>query len=91
MGQDIVIGVRAMTVKTRLHRADFALSRRRDAERRVQRRQHGATVTQAEVRRHHDAGDSLDHALYSCQCGYIFEAPVSTSVGCPHCGSVQAW
>ncbi len=32
-----------------------------------------------------------DHALYSCQCGYVFEAPVSTSVGCPHCGGTQAW
>jgi rubrerythrin len=32
-----------------------------------------------------------DRAFYSCQCGYVFEAPVSTSVGCPHCGGTQAW
>ena len=32
-----------------------------------------------------------DHALYSCSCGYVFEADVSTSVGCPHCGGSQAW
>jgi hypothetical protein len=32
-----------------------------------------------------------DHALYSCQCGFVFEAAVSTSVGCPHCGGSQAW
>ncbi|HEX5192205.1 MAG TPA: hypothetical protein VFW09_05320 [Solirubrobacteraceae bacterium] len=32
-----------------------------------------------------------DHALYSCQCGFVFEADVSTSVGCPHCGGAQAW
>jgi hypothetical protein len=32
-----------------------------------------------------------DQAVYSCQCGFVFEAAVSTSVGCPHCGGAQAW
>ena len=32
-----------------------------------------------------------DHAIYTCECGYVFEADVSTSVGCPHCGRHQAW
>jgi hypothetical protein len=32
-----------------------------------------------------------DQAMYSCACGYIFQAAVSTSVGCPHCGGSQAW
>jgi hypothetical protein len=32
-----------------------------------------------------------DNALYTCHCGYVFEAAVSTSVGCPHCGERQAW
>jgi hypothetical protein len=32
-----------------------------------------------------------DRALYSCHCGYAFTAEVSTSVGCPHCGTSQAW
>ena len=32
-----------------------------------------------------------DLATYACRCGYVFEAPVSTSVGCPHCGDEQAW
>lgn len=32
-----------------------------------------------------------DHATYACRCGYVFEAAVSTSVGCPHCGDAQAW
>lgn len=45
----------------------------------------------AEVRGRYEGGPSLDQALYSCSCGYAFEAPVSTSVGCPHCGTVQAW
>ncbi len=34
---------------------------------------------------------SQDKALYACGCGYAFTAAVTTSVGCPHCGSEQAW
>ena len=37
------------------------------------------------------AGGPQDHALYQCSCGTAFTAEVSTSVGCPHCGSDQAW
>jgi hypothetical protein len=37
------------------------------------------------------ANVSEDAALYSCHCGYVFKAEVTTSVGCPHCGSAQAW
>ena len=37
------------------------------------------------------ANVSQDAALYSCECGYIFKAAVTTSVGCPHCGCQQAW
>lgn len=36
-------------------------------------------------------GSSQDRALYSCSCGYAFDALVSTSVDCPHCGDRQAW
>jgi hypothetical protein len=36
-------------------------------------------------------GGPQDHALYSCVCGYAFTAEVTTSVGCPHCGTEQAW
>ena len=32
-----------------------------------------------------------DKAFYACSCGYAFTASVSTTVGCPHCGSTQAW
>jgi len=32
-----------------------------------------------------------DRALYACGCGCAFTAPVSTTVGCPHCGTSQAW
>ena len=37
------------------------------------------------------SGGPEDKALYSCSCGYAFKAEVSTSVGCPHCGTNQAW
>jgi hypothetical protein len=36
-------------------------------------------------------GGPQDRALYNCGCGYVFTAAVTTSVGCPHCGTVQAW
>ena len=32
-----------------------------------------------------------DRATYNCSCGYIFQADVTTSVGCPHCGCELAW
>jgi hypothetical protein len=41
--------------------------------------------------RERDAGGPEDRAAYSCSCGHLFEAPVSTTVGCPHCGGTQAW
>lgn len=42
-------------------------------------------------RRRREAGAPQDRAMYTCQCGFVFEAQVSTSVGCPHCGGAQAW
>jgi hypothetical protein len=43
------------------------------------------------VERVRAAGGPLDEASYTCQCGYLFAAPVSTTVACPHCGTSQAW
>jgi hypothetical protein len=37
------------------------------------------------------AGGPEDRAAYTCECGCVFEAAVSTTVGCPHCGGTQAW
>jgi hypothetical protein len=42
-------------------------------------------------RRRREAGGMQDEAVYTCACGFVFHAPVSTSVGCPHCGGAQAW
>lgn len=50
--------------------------------------QGGADIAAQRVRA---AGGPTDLAYYSCQCGYLFTAAVSTSVGCPHCGTTQAW
>ncbi|MEA2168415.1 MAG: hypothetical protein QOF76_1715 [Solirubrobacteraceae bacterium] len=36
-------------------------------------------------------GGPQDAALYQCECGARFLAPVSTSVDCPKCGHDQAW
>lgn len=38
-----------------------------------------------------EAGGPEDRAHYTCSCGLVFEASVSTSVACPHCGTGQAW
>ena len=44
-----------------------------------------------EARAARRAGGPEDRALYSCMCGFAFKADVTTSVGCPHCGTEQAW
>jgi hypothetical protein len=42
-------------------------------------------------RRHRASVTPEDTALYGCSCGFQFQAAVSTSVSCPHCGTAQAW
>jgi hypothetical protein len=32
-----------------------------------------------------------DQALFTCTCGFAWTGAVTTSVGCPHCGTAQAW
>jgi hypothetical protein len=43
------------------------------------------------VLRVREAGGPIDQASYTCECGYLFSAAVSTTVSCPHCGADQAW
>jgi rubrerythrin len=50
-----------------------------------------APAESAEVRAARRAGGPEDRALYTCTCGFAFKAAVTTSVGCPHCGTEQAW
>ena len=79
-----------MTVRTRPHR----LRTRPLVGRRAARRETRVeldVVQQAPETRERAAGGPQDLAAYSCPCGYVFEAAVSTTVGCPHCGDTQAW
>ena len=62
--------------------------RRDRAERRLERTRPVVSAAQARARR---SGGPQDRALYRCGCGYAFKAEVTTSVGCPHCGTAQAW
>lgn len=43
------------------------------------------------VERAREAGGPHDEAAYACPCGFVFRAPVSTTVACPHCQATQAW
>ena len=87
-----------MTVQVRTKRAE-SLRRRRETPERyaVGRSGPAGSAGPAPEHRGRDqhvwTGQRLatDQAVYTCQCGYVFEAPVSTSVGCPHCGGTQAW
>jgi hypothetical protein len=45
----------------------------------------------AEAEKVRRAGGPMDVAVYTCGCGYLFSAAVSTTVSCPHCGGDQAW
>jgi predicted Zn-ribbon and HTH transcriptional regulator len=38
-----------------------------------------------------NAGGPEDQACYTCECGYVFQARVSTTVRCPHCRCQQVW
>ncbi len=62
---------------SRLRRADRP-ARPRPDDRGVRERAKRANVNQ-------------DAATYTCTCGFVFMAPVTTSVDCPHCGCAQAW
>jgi hypothetical protein len=42
-------------------------------------------------RRLRASGGPNDRAQYACACGFVWEADVSASVACPHCGASQAW
>jgi hypothetical protein len=44
-----------------------------------------------EEKRVRESGGPEDRAFYTCSCGYAFDAAVTTSVTCPHCGAGQAW
>lgn len=55
------------------------------------RRQGAPSPRPATERRTGTHGPLQDRAVYNCHCGCVFEANVSTTVDCPHCGHGQAW
>lgn len=82
-----------MNVRTRPHRPRSGPRLGRRA-----RRVGGAATPEAPAQqlplpqaRERAAGGPEDRACYRCTCGFVFEASVSTSVSCPHCGDAQAW
>ncbi|MGD0454187.1 MAG: hypothetical protein ABSB69_11375 [Solirubrobacteraceae bacterium] len=54
-------------------------------------REPAANPPDPDAQRVREAGGPVDRASYTCSCGYVFRASVSTSVMCPHCGADQAW
>jgi hypothetical protein len=50
-----------------------------------------ARAADTATQRVRDAGGPIDRASYTCECGLFFQARVSTTVMCPHCGAGQAW
>ncbi|TML98805.1 MAG: hypothetical protein E6G10_21300 [Actinobacteria bacterium] len=70
--------------------------RRRSAERRrghapAARPPLDPAAPQPEPRIREAFGGPKDLATYTCVCGFQWEARVSTTVDCPHCGAGQAW
>ena len=63
----------------------------RGKRRRVVRRAAARTASPTSTRDQARVGPPQDRATYNCSCGYIFTADVTTSVGCPHCGTELAW
>jgi hypothetical protein len=73
----------ATTTRPRTERRPHAFERPADAE--------PAVDEHLAERRHRASVAPEDNAHYACSCGFSFQAAVSTSVCCPHCGTGQAW
>jgi hypothetical protein len=78
-------------VPARAHRTRTPLRGRRVASRGTRPALAPPPAEATQHARERAAGGPEDVARYDCPCGYVFEAPVSASVGCPHCGGAQAW
>lgn len=72
-------------------RLPYPLPMRRSPLARARRRAQPVAAPDPLVVRVRHAGGPLDQASYTCQCGYVFLAPVSTTVACPHCEAQQPW
>ena len=86
----VVVSGRLMQLTTRLpkRRASSRPTRTSRAAPAPPKSPGTASTRTSDARR---GGGPEDLALYSCACGFAFKAAVTTSVGCPHCGTEQAW
>jgi hypothetical protein len=75
----------------RSKRRERSASWRRRGSRHGAERPAGTIEPEGSPRERRHGGPVEDRALYTCECGYAFEALVTTSVGCPHCARTQAW
>ena len=80
-----------MLVKSKLERSVKWPRQGRDPHRGTELHPAAAQSQAPMSRERPHGGPSQDRALYTCECGYAFEALVTTSVGCPHCARTQAW
>jgi hypothetical protein len=83
--------VRLNRNSTEPRRRSTGARRRERPERAEPAPQPPAELDLSDERRARESGGPEDRAMYTCSCGYVFEAEVSTSVACPHCGAAQAW
>ena len=75
-----------------VQRARVVPGRRRRSERRAEPRERPCPAEHvADQQRERAVPGPEDRALFSCRCGSVFQAPVTASVTCPHCGEPQAW
>jgi hypothetical protein len=72
-------------------RITFRTERPARGKRRVVHREAAPKETPSPTRDQARVGPPEDRATYNCSCGYIFVSDVTTSVGCPHCGTELAW
>jgi hypothetical protein len=73
------------------HEAPAAPAREAQPIREVTLAAHVGSSFDPAAQRVREAGGPIDRASYTCMCGYVFLAPVSTTVQCPHCSAAQAW
>jgi hypothetical protein len=85
------------TMLTRTRRSETLARRVRErgaglAPARVSRALRGPSAEPApHASERRDVDPSQDVAVYNCHCGMVFDAPVSTTIACPHCGDAQGW
>lgn len=68
-----------------------SLLRREPSATQVTEPEQAAEDDLSDERRLRSSGGPNDRAQYTCGCGFVWEADVSASVACPHCGASQAW